>query len=126
MERAHADYVGLSIGGCHHLSSRLRMDSLRNLARRHKLVSRLRIWFSHFCLPDSLDHRVSDLSWTGMGLVPGYCRSDAGDAATNARSRGRGCTAICRRFLAADSTLRNQHNGLDADGELHLDARLCL
>src|SRR5436309_14881754 len=61
-----------------------------------------------------------------MGFDPGYCRRDAGNAATHAGSRRSGVAAIWRRLSATDPLVCDQCDGFDADSELHLDERIRL
>src|SRR5581483_1163162 len=72
-------------------------------------------------LPDPLGRRLSDLSRAGLGLNSGDRRGDAGDAAAHARLRRGGSAAVRRRLPAARPALRDQRDGVDADGQLHVD-----
>ena len=82
--------------------------------------------FPDLCVSDSFDLWLSDLSWTGLGVVHGYGWRDAGDAAAHERSRRGGVAAVWRRLPAVDSLVCDQRDRIDVDGQLHLDERLRL
>ncbi|MFN7929388.1 MAG: hypothetical protein U0Y68_15870 [Blastocatellia bacterium] len=62
----------------------------------------------------------------GVGVHFGDCGRDDCDAAADARSRGGSQAAVCGRFHATDFVVCDQRDGVDVDGELYVDARLCV
>ena len=122
--RALADHVGLPARCRDHVSAGLGLDSLRDGPGRSAHVPHVRVRHSDAGLPRGVRLRVRHLPRARVVVVPGHCRRDARVPAPHDRSRRRRRAAVRSGHPAAAAAVRDQRHGTDADGELHVDARL--
>ena len=107
-------------------SAGLGLDPLRNGPRRPAHVPHLRVRHPDAGLSPRVRRCLRHLPRAGLVVVPGHRRRDARLPAPHDRPRRCRRAAVRAGHPAAAAALRDQRDGADADGQLHVDARLRL
>ena len=121
-----ADHVGLPAGGGHHLSAGVGLGALRDRAWPPRDLPHVHVRRGRAGLPGGFAAGVHHLPRPRVVVVPGDCRRHAGVPPPDDRPRRDGGPAVRPGHPAAAAAVRHQRHGADADGQLHVDARLRL